>query len=555
MIVLRWALLTKVFPAALAADESSPACAPRSGTGTRRADGRARRSAAAVARPPGAPATPPSTRSPGPVLGLLLVCLMLSYSRGSLLALAIGLAVWFAARAAAAAGGRRAGLVRRARHAGRAWAFAQDGLTVDRAPMSARVDAGHELGALLVLLLALLLAAGLAVGYLTSRRPPSGHARGRPAASLLGGLALVPVVVLIALAASPGGIGGQTGDAWNRLVDPAGPHPWQHARPPGRDLFGARSLLAGGAQGPRQLDRSSAPAPAPTRRSATATARTATSRPPRPRLRRADALRSRLGRHRHLAARRAHVGARRRPRRSACAAATAGSRSTPSASACWTMAVIVVIFGAHSAIDWTWFVPGNVVPALLCAGWVAGRGPLRSWLPGAAPVEAPVAEEPSFLARRMPRWSPPPARLGAALLAIAAVLVASWAAYQPVRSVHAGDAALERLESGAYEQASATAQIAVDRNPLSVDPLFELSAIEQARGQTPEAQAALERAVDVQPASAETWRQLGRFRLDVLDEPRKALNDFQTAYYLDPQNPASWTDLILATRAVQADGG
>ena len=155
----------------------------------------------------------------------------------------------------------------------------------------------------------------------------------------------------------------------------------------------------------------------------------------------------------------------------------------------------------------------------------------------------------------MPRWSPPPARLGAALLAIAAALVASWAAYQPVRSVHAGDAALERLESGAYEQASATAQIAVDRNPLSVDPLFELSAIEQARGQTPEAQAALERAVDVQPASAETWRQLGRFRLDVLDEPRKALNDFQTAYYLDPQNPASWTDLILATRAVQADGG
>ncbi len=30
-----------------------------------------------------------------------------------------------------------------------AWAFAQDGLTVDRAPMAARADAGHELGALL----------------------------------------------------------------------------------------------------------------------------------------------------------------------------------------------------------------------------------------------------------------------------------------------------------------------------------------------------------------------------------------------------------------------
>jgi hypothetical protein len=33
------------------------------------------------------------------------------------------------------------------------------------------------------------------------------------------------------------------------------------------------------------------------------------------------------------------------------------------------------------------------------------------------------------------------------------------------------------------------------------------------------------------------------------------LKDFQIAYYLDPQNPRSWEDLIVATRAVQADGG
>ena len=52
------------------------------------------------------------------------------------------------------------------------WAFAQDGLTVDRAPMAARVDAGHELGALLLLLVAVLGAAGLAVGFFTTQRPP-----------------------------------------------------------------------------------------------------------------------------------------------------------------------------------------------------------------------------------------------------------------------------------------------------------------------------------------------------------------------------------------------
>src|SRR4029077_1766086 len=41
-----------------------------------------------------------------------------------------------------------------------------------------------------------------------------------------------------------------------------------------------------------------------------------------------------------------------------------------------TMLAVVVVFGAHSAIDWTCFVPGTPIPALLCAGWLAGRGPL-----------------------------------------------------------------------------------------------------------------------------------------------------------------------------------
>jgi tetratricopeptide (TPR) repeat protein len=156
---------------------------------------------------------------------------------------------------------------------------------------------------------------------------------------------------------------------------------------------------------------------------------------------------------------------------------------------------------------------------------------------------------------RLAHHAPHPARGAGALLAVVLALVAAWAAYQPVRSVNAGDAALERLEQGAYEPAAAIAQIAVERNPLSVDPLFELAAIQQSRGQTPEAKAALLRATEVQPANAEAWRRLGRFRLEVLAEPRAALKDFQTAHYLDPQNPRSWSDLIVATRAVRDDGG
>jgi tetratricopeptide (TPR) repeat protein len=157
-----------------------------------------------------------------------------------------------------------------------------------------------------------------------------------------------------------------------------------------------------------------------------------------------------------------------------------------------------------------------------------------------------------------PRWrrfTPRPLPGALAALALVTALLASWAAYQPVRSVHAGDEALQRLDQGAYEQAASIAQIAVDRNPLSVDPLFELAAIQQSRGQTPEAKAALVRATEVQPANAEAWRRLGGFRLQALSEPRAALRDFRVAYFLDPQSHDTWTDLILATRAVKADGG
>src|SRR4029079_10498251 len=128
--------------------------------------------------------------------------------------------------------------------------------------------------------------------------------------------------------------------------------------------------------------------------------------------------------------------------------------------------------------------------------------------------------------KRPPKAGPPwrPLRLAgaAALLVLVLALFASWTTFQPLRSVHAGDEALDRLSEGAYDAATSIAQIAVDRNPLSIDPLFELSAIQQARGQTPEALDALEKAVDVMPASAEAWRRLGRFRLGVMSQPRLA---------------------------------
>ena len=141
------------------------------------------------------------------------------YSRGALVALLIGLALWFAvvplrlrgtvALAAAVLGAGP--LV--------AWAFSQDGLTTDRAPLAARVDAGHEFGALLLLMVALLLAAGLAVQFAAAQRADP-HQRRLAGRAALAVLALVPVFALIALAAAPGGVDGQVSKAWNQLTDP-----------------------------------------------------------------------------------------------------------------------------------------------------------------------------------------------------------------------------------------------------------------------------------------------------------------------------------------------
>src|SRR6185312_11300901 len=50
------------------------------------------------------------------------------------------------------------------------------------------------------------------------------------------------------------------------------------------------------------------------------------------------------------------------------------------------MLCVVVVFGVHSLADWTWYVPGNACVALLCAGWLAGRGPLGAAAAGAAPA-------------------------------------------------------------------------------------------------------------------------------------------------------------------------
>jgi hypothetical protein len=202
-----------------------------------------------------------------------------------------------------------------------------------------------------------------------------------------------------------------------------------------------------------------------------------------------------------------------------------------------TLATIAVIFGIHSTIDWTWFVPGNVVPALLCAGWVASRPPLRERL-----AAEPVAERLQMRPGRL--------RLAAAVLVLITGSAAAWAVIQPLRALNAEDRVYEQLDRNELAAAANSAQVAHDRNPLAIEPLFDIAAVAQARNDLPGAERALEDAVRLEPASYEPWRRLGVFRLTVRDDARGALDALRRAYFLNPRSTRAISDLLTAARTV-----
>ena len=532
-IICAYALLTKVFPGALNPDEvyarlrepfgywnaiglmaalGVPGCL---WLGARR-DGHAAIGALAY-----------------PALGLMLLTLLLAYSRGGLLALVIGLAVWFAIvplrlRGVAVLATSATGAVMIA-----LWAFSQDGLSKDRMAIDQRAAAGHELGVLLIVMIALLLAAGLAIGFAAARRAPSSDVRRAAGLALIVAVALLPVAGALGLAFSTRGLGGSISHGWKQLTDP---HASTPPNDPGRltavgsvrarywnealKMWKGHSGKGVGAGGYATL---------------------------RPRYRQDDLD----VRHAHgyvvqtladlgiagmlisvgllafwLIAATSAIGRRR------------GLPHTPERVALMTMLTVVVIFGVHSFVDWTWFVPGTAVVALLCAGWLAGRGPL---------LPEPMASAGAIADRmRAGLRTPPRAVLAGAALLVA--LIAAWATWQPLRSQGAMDDALAALEHKDVKAARADAQAAQDRNPLAVEPLFVRSVVEQQAGDQAGAKRALEDAVKLQPSNAEPWLRLANYQLNVAHDPAQAKAALGPALYLDPRSSTGIALYLQAQR-------
>src|SRR4051794_3072766 len=469
-----------------------------------------------------------------PALGLMILTLLLAYSRGGLLALAIGLGLWFvlvplrlrgvAVLVASALGALFVAI----------WAFSQDGLSKDRMAIDQRAAAGHELGLLLIVLVVVLLVVGLAIGFALARRAPRLDTRRAAGVAIIVVLALIPIAGAVGLSLSSRGLGGSISHGWKQLTDP---HASTPPNDPGR-LTAVGSVRARywnealkmwkghpgkgvGAGGyatlrPRYRDDN-----LDVRHAYGYVVQTLAD------LGLAGVVISLALLGFWLVAATSATGRRR------------GLPYTPERIGLLTLLTVVVIFGVHSFIDWTWFVPGPTVVALVCAGWLAGRGPL---LPEPAPGGT------GNLIDRMRAGLRDPLRAGMAGAALLVALIAAWATWQPLRSQNAQDDALAALEKKDVKAARADARAAQDRNPLAVEPLFVRAVVEQQAGDQAAARRALEDAVKLQPTNSEPWLRLANYQLNVAHDPAQAEAALGPALYLDPRSSTGIALYLQAQR-------
>jgi O-antigen ligase len=512
-----------------------------------------------------------------PAMGLLLCTLMLAYSRGALLALGLGLALWLCIvplrlRGAAVllAGGALAGAVV-------AWAFATHGLSAENVTLSERVTAGHQLGAFVLAMVVLLTLIGLAFGFLTSRDPPSPITRQRVGAVLLALIVLVVMAGAGGLAHSRRGLTGSISHAVDALTNPNAKPP---SNTPGRltavasvrarywkealEVFSAHPGLGAGASGFQTAQlRYRTVATLEVRNAHGFAVQTladlgvvglalallltlawmvAAVRTTHPFNRRFSLGRWSSSAHpdlwREPGAALSALAADARPAWRRLDARDPAATFTPERVGMLSMLCLVVVFGVHSFVDWTWYVPGDACVALLCAGWLAGRGSLT--LPHTGLVRPRSLQQVGYV------------RSAVAAAALAGALLAAWTQWQPQRSANASQQALAQL-AGDPKGALESAQAGVSRDPLSAQALFTLSTVEQAAGQSALARATLQRAVHLQPSNPQTWLALARY--DLASNPTAALKELQAAIYLNPESisPEAIADNIPESLAIQSD--
>ncbi len=483
---------------------------------------------------------PPLRALAYPILGILIVTMLLSFSRGSIIAAAVGVALWLvlvprrlATLAVLLPSVVGAAIVT-------AWAFGQSALTDDRVVLAEREDSGIAFGLILAGMAVVLFAAGLLIERRARTRPLPAGTRRTLGKLALGSLAAVPLIVLAGLAFSDRGIGGTVSDRWDeltsaqktpqndpgRLIEAGNVRTIYWAR--AMDVWGEHELAGAGAGAFAQAQLRFRTEPTQGRHAHGYVHQTLADLGL---IGLAASLAALIG---WLLATRVTLGLSR---------SGFSEAWTPERMGLLALSLVAIVFGVHSALDWTWFVPAVAITGLFCAGWVAGRGPLPL---GGAPAPAGHAERATLRGRLL-------GLRGAAAVAVVGLAVLSAIAVaQPWRADDQGDEALALLDKGDFSGARTAAERASDINPLSVEPYFERAAIEDAAGRRRLALRALEDAVRLEPASPETWRRLGDYYAIDLDEPARAVPIFQGALYLDPASALNRSAYLVALRARDA---
>ena len=467
-----------------------------------------------------------------PLLCILLVALVLSYSRGAVLAALISVCVWFAfvplrlrALAMLAIGAVAGAAVV-------AWTFSQPALSDDNVALAARSAAGHRLGLVLLAALAIAFAAALVVRFAADRNPLTQRRRRALSIAVLVALALVPVAAVGAGVHSSRGLFGTVSHAWYELTTPNAQQPgnsanrftqtgsmqalyWSYAI----DVFDANPVSGAGAGAYQVAYQRFMTGPA-----------------------------AALNAHGYVFQTLADLGLLGLALSLAvaigwavAAVRAAGPFRAPAGESAeriglLTLIGVVVAFVVHSSVDWTYFVPADAVIALLCAGWVAGRGPTREHVAPGRPSVARLARSPFAVA-------------GAAA-AIGVALVVAWSQWQPLRSEQAttaGSVALGNASALNVDSTTATRQLALARadeltaiteDPLDITPLIALAGVyNNTPGGTQLAQHTLERAVALQPSNAASWFALWQLDLCIPRYTKLGNQALAVAYHLYPYDP------------------
>lgn len=465
-----------------------------------------------------------------PAVAILIAALVLSFSRGALLVAVIGVCVWFALAplrlrsiVVLAVGGAGAAAIA-------VWGAGKPGISSDNVAEATRVSAGHTFGVVILVALVLTTLAGFVVASALDRVTVPDSIRRRIGYVLIGLVALIPLGGVVALAESSRGFTGEVSHLWSRLTSTNGgvgnqpgrivtlsnsrPHYWSLAL-----KVGEHHPIAGvGALG-----------------FATAQVRYASTSAADWQVTHAHGYGfetfadfGAIGLAISLALLVAWLvatartfewsGFRRAPSALRGPPASASSDLSAERTGLIALLAIVVTFGVHSLIDWTWFIPGCAIAALACAGWLVGRGPLSD----------PIGKLP-----RRRTLSRSPGAIGAIAAIAVITLIALFVIAQPLRSSDAYSSAIDAALRGNTAVALTDARSAASDDPVSIDPLFLLATLYGDFGDHAAARHQLAEAVSRQPSNPQTWVQLGCYDL-AQHSSGPATYEFHRAQILEP---------------------